>query len=74
VVTVLYLVSVAAWYAFSEFEGATQIAECSQLKQHIEQNFAVEATCVSRGEHVLIQDTKVYSPILASTPYKLHYF
>jgi hypothetical protein len=56
------------------FSGEEQIVECSQLRQYIEQEFAVEASCVSRGEHILIQDTKVYSHPLATTLYKPHSF
>jgi len=59
-VTTLYLIAVAAWYSLSTFEGNSQIEECIALKQHIEKNFDMEATCVSRQDNLLIHDSVAY--------------
>jgi len=59
-VTTLYLIAVANWYSLSTFEGSSQIEECIALKQHIEKNFDMEATCVSRQEDILIHNDVVY--------------
>jgi len=66
-VTTLYVVSMSAWYALSVFIGDTQVKDCSQLRDRIVQEFSIEATCISKGEHILIQDRKVY---LAALPKK----
>ena len=59
-VTTLYLIAVANWYPLSTFEGNSQIEECIVLKQYVEKNFAIEATCVSRQDNLLIQDSVAY--------------
>ena len=44
----------------SIFTGDTQVEDCSQLRDHVAQRFLVETTCISKGEHILMQDKKVY--------------
>jgi len=58
--TVLYLMSLHTWYVFETFTGDYQIDECQKAKKHIELNFDVEATCISRWGDVLLQDDKLY--------------
>tara|TARA_R110001592_G_scaffold246357_1_gene508084 strand:- start:2073 stop:2249 length:177 start_codon:yes stop_codon:yes gene_type:complete len=48
------------WYTLSIFTGDTQVEDCSQLRDHVAQRFLVETTCISKGEHILMQDKKVY--------------
>ena len=57
----------SAWYTLSIFTEDTQITDCSRLRDLIAQEFAIEVTCISKGEHILIQDRKVY---LAALPKK----
>ena len=66
-ITTLYIVSMSAWYTLSIFTGDTQIIDCSRLRDRITQEFSIEVTCISKGEHILIQDRKVY---LAALPRK----
>jgi len=58
--TVLYLISFNAWYVFETFKGDYQIDKCQELRTHIQTNFDVEATCISRWDGILLQDNKIY--------------
>ena len=48
--TTLYLITVANWYAFSNFEGTDQINKCGLLKKYLEHTYSVEATCVTSNK------------------------
>ena len=52
--------SLHTWYVFDTFSGDYQIDECQKAKKHIELNFDVEATCISRWGDLLLQDNKLY--------------
>jgi len=58
--TTLYLIAELTWHIFKIFEGDQQIDECAAYKQHIERNFSVEATCVSRQDNIVIHNDIVY--------------
>ena len=59
-ITTLYLIGIASWYTFSTFEGEQQVKNCLVVKEHIELNFPVEATCITQAEGFLIQDNSRY--------------
>jgi hypothetical protein len=59
-ITTLYLIGIASWYTFSTFEGEQQVKDCLVVKEHIELNFPVEATCVTQAKELLIQDNIIY--------------
>ena len=60
--TTLYLITVANWYAFSNFEGTDQINKCALLKKYLEHTYAVEATCVTSNKSKLLKDKIVIYP------------
>lgn len=59
-ITTLYLISLQVWINFETFEGDYQLDECQKIKDHIQENFPVTATCVSTWDDILIHDTQVY--------------
>ena len=60
--TTLYLITVANWYAFSNFEGTDQLNECAFLKNYLETTYDVEATCVTKTNNILIKDKVIIYP------------
>ena len=60
--TTLYLITVANWYAFSNFEGTDQINKCGLLKKYLEHTYSVEATCVTSNKSELLKDMIVIYP------------
>ena len=59
-ITTLYLISLQVWINFDTFEGDYQLDDCAKIKDHIQENFPVTATCVTAWDDILIHDSKVY--------------
>ena len=59
-ITTLYLITVVSWISFRDFDGEFQARECQKVKEHIERNFEVEGTCVSKDGGVIIHNNRIY--------------
>lgn len=58
--TTLYLLTVATWFHLHEFSNDLQLHQCDANKNRIEEQFNVEAVCVTRSDAVLIVNNITY--------------